>query len=344
MRAARHGEEGTPAPADTSSGPAVASPAAVDTSRSLTPVTLAVGVPVPGDVAHRWGLFRDVDGLRQVEIVPAPWGGYLVRLEVDTPTGPELRLRNLPADEFARWRDSLAAGRSVVARPLPPPPPGAVWPEVPLPPPPPETVPPRRPGPPPTLRGSWLLVLEGGVQRSLTDFADYFTTQGVVVMGVGYGAGEHILPLLLFQAGFGDLTAEFERLSGDGRSDFYAVELGTRLLAPVGGRTALRLDLCGGYYMRDMRWGGELFSGPDGLYQGAELVRSFDDWGGSVTLGLQWRIKPDAPQPHYLTVGIRYDLFGADPAVLENPETGDVLWADDHDRWLAVTFGLTVGL
>ncbi len=322
-------------------GPAAPDSAATAT---ITPVRLAPGDTIAGEQAHRWGLFTDVAGLRRLVFVPAPWGGYLARLEVDTPAGPELRLRNVPADTFARWRADLAAGRRVVTAPLPPPPPGAVWPEVPLPPPPPETTPPRRAGPPPTPRGRWLLVLEGGVQRSLTDFADYFSTQGLVTMGVGYGVSDKVVPLLQFLAGFGDLDGDFERLAGDGRSDMYAFEAGVRLLAPLGRRTAVRLDLCGGYYMRDMRWGGELFAGPGGLYRGAELVREFDDWGGSAALGLQWRIRPDAPQPHYLTVAVRYAAFGADPAVLMNRETGDVLWADDHDAWLGVVFGLMVGL
>ncbi len=323
--------ESVPVPPDTA---AVAPPRPVP----------AIGDTIDAAAVRRWGLFPDIEGIRWVVVLPARWGGYLAHIEVDGPAGRELRLRYLPADLWERWRREMAAGGPVTAMRLPPPPAGAVWPEVPLPPPPPETTPPARTGPPPSLRGRWLLVLEGGWQRSTTRFHDYFTDGGLIILGVGYGVSRRVIPFLDFQVGFGDQDDDFERLAGDGRSDFYAVELGTRLLTPLTDRTSLRLDLAGGYYMRALRWGGDLFVGPDGLYRGASFVREFDDWGGSVALGLQWRIRPGARQPHYLTCGIRYDFFGADPLVLMNPETGEALLADDHDRWLGVTFGLLVGL
>lgn len=84
------------------------------------PVALhpAIGDTLDAREAARYALFADEPGLRWAVVVPAPWGGYIVRLALATPSGEVLRERNLPTAQLRAWRarvDDLIAGRAVAA-------------------------------------------------------------------------------------------------------------------------------------------------------------------------------------------------------------------------------------
>ena len=67
--------------------------------------------------AQRFGIYGDVEGLRRFWFLPAPWGGYLVRLETEGPDGVRLRERTVPRE---RWRQLRArAGAVLLGRAVP---------------------------------------------------------------------------------------------------------------------------------------------------------------------------------------------------------------------------------
>jgi len=313
-------------------GPAVAD----DTRLTLHPV---VGDVIDAEEAGRWGLFSDLRGVTSAVFSRTPAGNIVARIVINRPDGPVTRERSIPAAQWASWRADLDAGRRVAA--WEPPEPGRVWPEVPLRPedlaPPPVPVDPS--DYPTSLAGDWVMQLDFGYKHSTTDFNRFFTDMAMFQLGVGYAVNDHWTPFLNFHTGFGDLVDAFEDVTGNGKSAIYAFELGARLSMPLGDRVAIAGALAGGYYMRSLRWGGDLFFSPYGTVQGGSNVRELSDWGGSVRLGFQRRMGDRPESPIFLDVSVRYEGYGADPSILADPVSGAEIRSIDHDRWLALSVG-----
>ncbi|MBU0743660.1 hypothetical protein KKA85_14665, partial [bacterium] len=221
-----------------------------------------------------------------------------------------------------------------------------VWPEAPLP----DTgaAPPPLPAPPdttvPLSATTWLTLVDVGYKHSTTSFGDYFTDMLLLGVAVGYPLSDWFVPTIGFQAGIGDLQDDFEELTGNGKSAHYAIELGAQLRAPLAAGTDVYLGLAGGYYMRSLRWGGTLYYGYLDIYESGSLVRELSDWGGSARFGLQRRLSARGAKPRLLDLSVRYESYGAEASLLENPETGTMFTAADRDIWVGVTLGLIMGI
>ncbi len=304
-----------------------------------------LGEVIDAGEAAALGLFPDLGGIGQIVFVRTAAGGVVARIVLDGPNGTVLRERSIPSDVWASWRADAAAGRPLAAA-LPVPPPGLVWPERDLRPDEvaPDDAPPPIPAGDGVLTGEWIMMLDAGYKRSTTRFRDYFTDMVVADMAVGYGLHDRVWPFLAFQIGSGDLQDAFEDITADGRSAVYAFELGTRFNAPLTHRLDAVASVAGGYYMRSMRWGGDLFVSPYGYVQSGTTVREFSDWGGSARLGVQWALGGRDGRARYLDLTFRAETYSADPYVLIDPENDAALLADDRDTWWSVTMGLAFGL
>jgi hypothetical protein len=88
---------------------ALAVGAAVGRAESDAPIAIhpAIGDTLDAREAARFGLFADEPGLRAAVLLPAPWGGYLARLTLDTPTGPVTRERNVRTAMLREWRERM---------------------------------------------------------------------------------------------------------------------------------------------------------------------------------------------------------------------------------------------
>ena len=312
------------------------------------PVALhaAVGDTLDGAEAARWGIYQDVDGLRRVVFRPAPWGGFLAEIVAVRDGKPVVLQRNVRRESWDAWRADIDRGAAVPQRPLAvaDPDSGFVWPEAPPPP-----VIARVDTLVPTLssvalrRDDWAMMLGVGYKHSTTRFNDYFTDMLLVNFGIARPLTGHILPSLNIQLGQGDLNDDLEDLTGDGRSAFYAFEGALRLHTGLDRDRSVYLSLGGGYYMRSLRWGGRLYNSMTGYYQDGSLIREFSDWGGSVRAGMQLFLSARGGKAQYLDIGLRYEFYDADPEILEN-DSGQILYAEDRDRWLVFSIGVVFGL
>lgn len=322
---------------------AAAAPAA-DTPVILHPV---VGKTIDAEEAARWGLFPDLPDLVEARFFTLPAGGFLARLRLDGTGEDRLRERSVPRAVWEDWRARIAAGEPVDGAGAPPPVGAhAVWPEAPLPPPDPAA--PLPTAAPDTLvplsDASWITLVDVGYKHSTTRFGDYFTDMLMLGVAVGRPLNDWIVPTLGFQAGLGDLQDDFEALTGNGKSAHYAFELGVQLRAPLGERAGAYLGVAGGYYMRSLRWGGTLYYSYYDVYETGSFVREQSDWGGSVRLGLRWRLADRGAKPRLLDLSLRYEQYRAEPSVLEDPVSGTLFTAEDHDAWVSLSLGLVVGL
>lgn len=328
-----------------------ASPA-LASGKGIVPLSPAVGDTVSAAEAERWGLFPDVSGLRWAVFVPGNSGGFTARLSVAGDPPGAVRERYIPREVWEEWRRRMDAGERVTAA-KPPAAPDGVWPEVPLPPPPekpanPPAGAPGEGGPPGEgphhgPSGRWLFVVDLGVKHPTTRFRDYFTDMFESSFALGLPLGRHFIASFGLQAAVGDLPDAFEKLTANGRSTHYAIELGGDVLLPAGASTDLVVGLRGGYYMRALRWGGALFWGYNGLYQSGSLVRELSNWGGGARLGLR-HVLGDPARRRWLDVSLHYETYAADPTLLENPESGLVLSAGDRDTWVGLTVGMVLGI
>jgi len=319
------------------------------TAAAGEPVALhaAVGESLDREEARRWGLFPDLPDLREAVFEAAPGGGFLARIRVDGPDGPRLLERNVPRAVWESWRACLDRGEPVDGEGAPPVPgAAAVWPEAPLP----ESAhaPPPLPAPAdttyPLSSSDWVTLVDVGYKHSTTRFGDYFTDMLLLGVAVGYPLSDWFVPMIGFQAGIGDLQDDFEAITGNGKSAHYALELGALLRAPLTGDTRVYLGLAGGYYMRSLRWGGTFYYSYYDIYESGSLVRELSDWGGSARFGVQLRLSSRAAKPRLLDLSVRYERYGAEASLLENPDTGETFLAEDRDIWVGVSLGLIVGL
>lgn len=353
---------------------AAPAPAPVPVPVALHP---AVGDTLDALEAVRFGLFADEPGLRWAVVLPAPWGGYIVRLALGTPSGAVIRERNLPTSQLRAWRvriDAIEAGGTVpadstggglatvaaaadtavvapdtagVAAPEVVPRRVPVWPEVPM--------PPARPRPPgvdgfdrgeakPAAPARWLVGAGLGYRHCGSDFNRFFTDMGLVEIAVSHRLGRTFIPYAAFQYGFGDIQDAFEAVSENGRSAIYALESGLIARAPVARRTHVYAGLGGGYYMRSLRWGGEPFIGTDGNYYGGTLVLELQDWGVAAKVGLQIGLPAagKGKKERLLDIQLRVEDYAR--------SSFDPLGADSEfraagrDRWYALSVSLLTGL
>ncbi len=340
----------------------------------------AVGDTITADEAARFGLFPDLPDLRSAVLRSAPWGGYLVRLELRGADGPAVRERNVPTASWRAWRariDRILAGgaaaappdasagggtaaaasdTAVAAAPDPVPAPAdtavapparrrRVWPEAPLPE---RTLLPAPASPAAAetvvISGRWLARFELGYKSSTTVFGDYFTDQAMAVLQIGRTLGDHFMPWFGFQYAYGDIPDDFEKIAGNGHSALYAVEAGLEVRTALKPRLDAYLTGGGGFYMRSLRWGGQVFLGYDGIYRSGTAVRELQDWGWTAGAGLRWNLSPLGRRVRLLEFGFHLEGYPADRVLLENEEQGVRILADDRDLWWGVHLGLVVGL
>jgi len=342
------------------------------------PVALhpAVGDTLDAREAARFGLLADEPGLQWAVVVPAPWGGYIVRLAVTTPSGAVTRERNLPTSQLRAWRagidaavtgavvptdgaavapgavvvvDTLAAAPDTVRGPAPDLPPRRVpvWPEVPL--------PAGRPRPPgldgigrdgvaPVAPARWLVSTGLGYRHCASDFGRFFTDMGLLEIAVTRRLGRSFIPYAAFQYGFGDIQDAFEAVSENGRSALYALEIGLLARTPVGRRTDVCAGLGGGYYMRSLRWGGEPFVGADGAYNGGTLIRELQDWGVAAKIGVQIALPAagKGKKERLLDIQLRVEDYAR--SSFEPFDADSEFRAAGRDRWYALSVSLLTGL
>jgi hypothetical protein len=80
------------------------------------PLHPAVGDTLEAAEAERFGLFGDVDGLESAVFFPAPWGGYLARLQLAPARETVWRERNVPSQTWRSWQtriEGILAGTTV---------------------------------------------------------------------------------------------------------------------------------------------------------------------------------------------------------------------------------------
>ena len=300
----------------------------------------AVGDTIDATEAAQWGLFPDLGNLSSAVFQRTSAGNIIVRIQLDGRGDSVVRERSIPAKVWAMWQADLEAGRT--ASDFQPPEPGLVWPETPLLPG--EFALPAEPFDPAdartSLAGEWVMQFDLGYKHSTTVFNTFFTDMAMIQMGFGYAMNDYMMPFFGFQTGFGDLIDAFEDVTANGKSAIYAFELGTRLNLPLTDRTSIGAAVAGGYYMRSLRWGGDLFFSQYGTIQGGASVRELSDWGGSVRLGLQHRLGSRPGPPVFVDLSVRYEAYGADESLLADPLSGAEIRAINHDRWVAVSLGL----
>ena len=358
---------------------------AVGRAEPETPVAFhpAIGDTLDAREAARFGLFADEPGLRAAVLLPAPWGGYLARLTLDTPAGPVTRERNVPTAMLREWRervtrllaapvvaaapvdtaaaspagaapaggDSLTVAADSAIAPAATPAPATparprVWPEVPLPAP--------RPGPPglglappvvaAPVPARWLVTAGLGYRHCASDFNTFFTDMGQIEVAVSRRIGGTFQPYASFVYGFGDIQDDFEAVSENGRSALYALELGLLARAPVSRRAHAYVGLGGGYYMRSLRWGGEEFLGTDGYMYGGTLVLELQDWGGSVRVGLQLALPPAGKGKKERLLDFQLRLEEYARSSFEPFDDDSGFSVAGRDRWIAFSVSLLTGL
>ncbi|MHB8078909.1 MAG: hypothetical protein ACYDIE_06610 [Candidatus Krumholzibacteriia bacterium] len=341
----------------------------------------AVGDTLDAREAARFGLFTDEPGLQTAVLLPAPWGGYLARLTLVTPSGTVTHERNVPTALLLAWRarvarllaaptaaadtaavapaavtptavtpaaaDSLTAAADSSAGRAPAPSARIrVCPEVPLPAPrsrPPglDAVPPAPTAPAPVR---WLVTSGLGYRHCTSDFNHFFTDMGQLEIAVSRRLGRTLVPYAAFLYGFGDIQDDFEAVSANGRSALYALETGLLARVRVSRGAHAYVGLGGGYYMRSLRWGGDQFIGTDGYVYGGTLVRELQDWGGSVRLGVQLALSPTgkARKARLLDFALRFEEYAR--SSFEPFGADSAFRASGRDRWLAFSVSLLSGL
>ncbi len=336
-------------------------------ARAAQPVRIheAVGDTLDAAEAASFGLFADEPGLRDVVLLPAPWGGYLARLRLATAAGPVVRERNVTTASLREWRaridavlggaaaapagaDSLGAPPDSLRPPVAASDRVKVWPEAPPP-------PARAPRPAARLdaeRGGggaraakasrWLLGAGLGYRHCLTDYRDFFTDQGLFEVVVSHRLTPSLAPWFAFQVGFGDIQDDFEELSEDGRSALYALELGLTARTRWGERSWLYAGAGGGYYMRSLRWGGELFISSEGYLTSGTLAWELRNWGFSLRTGFQAVLGARGPRERAIDVQLRYDDYGSAELSPFGPD--HELYAAGRDRWIALSVSLVTRL
>jgi hypothetical protein len=346
---------------------------------AAAPVTLhpAVGDTLDAREAARYGLFADEPGLRWAVVLPAPWGGTIVRLALTTSSGTVIRERNLPTVRLRAWRsriDAVIAGGAVApdstvfapvmvvavgdtlavapdslgavaprvaARRVP------VWPEVPL--------PPARPRPPgldgigpggavPAAPARWLVATGIGYRHCGSDFGRFFTDMGLIEIAVTHRLGRSFSPYAAFQYGFGDIQDAFEAVSQNGRSAIYGLEMGLITRTPVSRGAHACFGFGGGYYMRSLRWGGEPFIGADGVSYGGTLIRELQNWGVAAKLGVQLALPATGKGKKERLLDIQLRLEDYARSSFEPFGADSELRAAGRDRWYALSVSLLTGL
>ena len=341
------------------------------------PAVVALSPSLPDTLsaadAARFGLYGDIDGLRRLWFLAAPWGGYLVRLEVVGPDGELLRERNVPR---ARWRayrqqvEAVLAGRALPAETvsgardpaagdsspsvpatvasdrLPPVQTAAagdtiwfdedrirVWPEVP--------VPPAVPGPPiqeqdpkyPAAGGRWVTMLEAGYQHNASTFSDFFTDMLTFGVYFGYTVSDHVMPYFSFDVGFGDITKDMEHIAGEGRSNTYNFALGLLTRAEIGRRTALYLSGAGGYFVRTLQWGGVYEDPITGRVEDGYVLEQ-QDVGVALRAGIQFQTAHSSRLRAW-DVGVTVRYTPAERWAYARD--GVQVFGDRSDTWVALT-------
>jgi hypothetical protein len=226
-----------------------------------------------------------------------------------------------------------------------------VWPEVPL---------PARPGHTLTFRDSlaapsypvlqrkWLLGAGLGYRHCWTDFRQFFTDMGQVEFLVLHPMTRVLTPYFSFQVGFGNIQSQIEQVTANGRSELYALELGTRARVPTGRHGELYLGAGGGYYMRSLRWGG-LFIGTDNSGQSFLVdspVLEVKTWGGAARLGWQKQLPRRGGKPLLLDFQLRWELYAKATMGLAGLNTaGDTIQylASGRDQWIGFSIGAIFG-
>ncbi len=329
-------------------------PAVAD--ESPRPVRLHAALPDTLDAATvtRFMLFPDLEQVQQVYFVPAPWGGYLARIQVRRDGKPVLLERSVP---LTRWRDLqervaavLAGGRPVIGTtPDPAEEPAAgdpggdrirTWPETPLPP----TIPRARPEvendvPPVKLHGHWLAILELGYRHNVTDFREYFTDMGMIGVAFGWALGEHLVPHFGVEIGFGDIQRDFEGIAGDGRANSYAFVLGLLSKVSVNRNSQFYCSGAGGYFIRSLQWGDPFAYGS--YYYDTGYTLEQQDWGFEFRVGFMKR-KGGGTKPRFWDLGVSIQTSIAE--TWEYYENDQHFFAGDRDTWLTLAFRLWDGI
>jgi len=305
--------------------------------------------------AARFGLFQDVEGLQAVVFYPAPWGGYLARLEVVTPAGVVWRERNVSTSTWRQWQarvaallagapalpDSTADGVAP-ADTLPPdiPPPAdriRVWPEVPLPP----ALP--RVAPADTLplaiqpmSGRWFVLLEVGYRHNTSEFGRYFSDEGMFALTWGRMLGR-VMPFFALDVGFGDITKAYESITADGRANTYGFALGLLVRQPLSERVQFYASGAGGYFIRSLQWGGTFYDPYTGTYASG-LVQEQQDWGTAFRLGFLVQRK-SRDKARFIDIGVSLQTTRADEWIdeFDGIDPPVKLRAAGPDTWLTIS-------
>ena len=343
---------------------AVIIPANASARKSEQPVPLYPGLPDKLDAAdaQRYGLYSDVADLQELWFVPAPWGGYLVRLRVAGPEGERLLERNVPQSKWVTMRQQVAAVRDGAEAP---PVTGVagvaanttggdggdggattdttrvvpqrvlVWPEVGLPP-----APPPRPHLAeggqtnyPRVGGRWVSLLEVGVRSNVSSFRDFFTEQVCFGMQFGYTVTDYLMPFLGFDVGFGDIRSDFEKLAGDGRANTYNFTVGVLGRAAAGRRTAFYTSVAGGYFARTMQWGGTFYDPNFGSVTDGFVLEQ-QHWGIAMRAGLQFQ-QSHARRLRSFDIGITVQITPAERWDYYNEQMRFV--GDLSDTWVSLS-------
>jgi len=107
---------------------------------------------------------------------------------------------------------------------------------------------------------------------------------------------------------------------------------------PWGERSWLYAGAGAGYYMRSLRWGGEIFVAPNGSYASGTLVWELQDWGFAARAGVELaRGAPDR-RGRTVVVELRYEDYAGSELAPFGPD--DPFYASGRDRWLALSVGL----
>jgi len=354
------------------------SPALAVQDSAPAPVALheAVGDTLNAGEARRFGLFQELPTLQYALFLPAPWGGYLAHLYLNTDAGPVRRERNVPVDTWQAWQAQVAGivdGRiprgTVWTDGLPPPPtepaprpvlpvitPGdssatapiepptriRVWPEVPLPPFTPRSafrdsvVAASQFRP---LSGHWYLMLEAGYKQDVTDFSEFFPGLGLIGITWGFMV-DRIMPFFSMEIGFGDIKDDFEELSGDGRANTYSFSAGALLRQKLSRRTSFYVSGSYGYFIRSLQWGGFFYDPFYNTYTEGYVLEQ-QDWGYGVRVGVQI-IRATQKKPRFLDIGLGLHSSTAEEWHYYD-ETSNFL-ASDRDTWVTLSFRIGEGL
>jgi hypothetical protein len=353
----------------------------MDRSAESAPATVvlhpAVGDTLDAREAARFGLFGGVRDLRWVVFVPAPWGGYLARIQAVTDTGVVIRERNVSSQTWRTLRDrveDVLAGRppvelepeSLLFGPFTDPFPGPPAPEPVLAPPdssgaalqelPDESTEQLRVWPEAPLPA---ILSRRALADSVAMGYPRISGRWFVMLEAGYKHNisdfreyftdqglfavswgrmfGRVMPFLAIEVGFGDIRKQFEEISGDGRANTYNFSLGLQLRQPMSKRTHVYVSAAYGYFIRSLNWGG-IFVNPERGTVTDGYVLEQQDWGRSFRLGVQfWR--KGRPKPRFWDVGIGYQTSRADAwnFVDDLDNPTRFLSADGNDTWLILS-------